>query len=132
MSNIAKFPASDRPSPSARKLKPGRKDDDIRARMRLTMVERHAPEAEIAGWLKGRLTTLRIHDFAKAYPVSYDWLLCGDLKGLLRMAKGTPHAAPAPTFRPSQRPEVRKLLEAFSPPQMAALAELLEMLNLEL
>jgi hypothetical protein len=116
---------------SGRKLKPGRKDDDIRARMRLFMAERHAPEAEIASWLKGRLTTPRIHDFGEKYPVSYDWLLSGDLKGLLRMAKGFPHGAPAPTFRPSQTPEVKQLLDTFTPPQVAAVAQLLEVLNLQ-
>jgi hypothetical protein len=56
--------------------------------MRLFMQERKATEAEIKGWLKGRLTTSRIHDFAEKYPVSYDWLLTGDLKGLLRMKQG--------------------------------------------
>jgi hypothetical protein len=117
---------------TGRKLKPGRKDDDIRTRMRLFMVERHAPEAEIARWMKGRVTTLRIGEFGRKYPVSYDWLLCGDLKGLLRMAKGTPHEAPASTRRPSESPEIQKLLDTFSPPQMAALAQLLEMLNLQL
>lgn len=110
---------------SGRKLKPkpGRTDDDIRTRMRLFMVERHAPEAEIARWMKGRVTSLRIGEFGRKYPVSYEWLLCGDLKGLLRMAKGTPHGEPAPPLRPSQRPEVQELLNTFSPPQMAALAQ---------
>lgn len=110
---------------SGRKLKPkpGRTDDDIRTRMRLFMVERHAPEAEIARWMKGRVTSLRIGEFGRKYPVSYEWLLCGDLKGLLRMAKGTPHGEPAPPLRPSQRPEVQELLNTFSPPQMEALAQ---------
>jgi hypothetical protein len=57
--------------------------------MRCFLVERKATEPEIRGWLKGRVTTQRIHDFGEKYPVSYDWLLCGDLKGLHRMARGT-------------------------------------------
>jgi hypothetical protein len=64
--------------------------------MRLFMQERKATDAEIASWLKGKLTTSRIHDFGEKYPVSYDWLLCGDLKGLLRMVQGNPHGAPSP------------------------------------
>jgi hypothetical protein len=56
--------------------------------MRLYLQEQKATEAEIAGWLKGKLTTMRIHDFAQKYPISYGWLLCGDLKGLHRMVRG--------------------------------------------
>jgi hypothetical protein len=74
---------------SGRKMDPRHGSDAVRARMRLYLQERKATEAEIAGWLKGRLTTQRIHDFGEKYPaVSYDWLLCGDLKGLLSMARG--------------------------------------------
>jgi hypothetical protein len=78
---------------SGRKMDPRYGSDAVRARMRLYMQERKATDAEIAGWLKGRLTTSRIHDFGEKYPaVSYDWLLTGDLKGLHRMARGM-HAA---------------------------------------
>ena len=103
--------------------------DAVRGRMCVFLNERKATEAEITGWLKGKITTSRIHDFAENYPgqISYDWLLCGDLKGLLRMKKGFPHSAPSPV--PPQRPEVQKLLDTFTAPQMSAVAQLLELLN---
>jgi hypothetical protein len=86
----------------------------VRARMHLYMLERKATEAEIAGWLKGKLTTQRIHDFGEKYPVSYDWLLCGDLKGLWRMARGTPHEVQQPLPEtPTQ--EVERLLATIDP-----------------
>ncbi len=101
--------------------------DAVRGRMCVFLNEKKATEAEITRWLKGKITTSRIHDFAEKYPVSYDWLLCGDLKGLLRMKNGNPHGAPSPV--PQQKPDLQKLLDTFSPPQMAAVAQLLEALN---
>lgn len=108
-------------------LKPGRKDDDIRARMRLYLQDQKATDAEISSWLKGKLTNSRIHDFGEKYPVSYDWLLTGDLKGLLRMAQGCPHGAPGPVQQ--QKPSVQQLLDTFTAPQMSAIAQLLEALQ---
>jgi len=102
--------------------------DAVRGRMCVFLNERKADRGRITGWLKGKITTSRIHDFAEKYPpLVYDWLLCGDLKGLLRMKNGNPHGAPSPV--PQQKPDLQKLLDTFSPPQMAAVAQLLEALN---
>jgi len=85
---------------SGRKMDPRYCNDAVRARMSLVLFERKASKEETRDWLKGRLTTLRIRDFAEKYPVSYDWLLGGDLKGLLCMARGFPHGESLIRSRP--------------------------------
>jgi hypothetical protein len=122
---IVKFPSTE--PANASKIDERHSKIAVHSRMRLYLHERKATEAEIAGWLKGKLTTSRIHDFAKKYPVSYDWLLTGDLKGLLRMAKGFPHGAPSPL--PQQKTSLQQLLDTFTAPQMAAVSQLFEVLN---
>ena len=62
--------------------------DDIRDRVRLIAAERNIPASEIK-WI-GRLKTYDGVRFAEKYDVSLDWLLCGDLKGLLRTVRGCP------------------------------------------
>jgi hypothetical protein len=47
--------------------------------------ERSIPPADYAKLMHKRVNDRAIHVFCKKYKVSYDWLLCGDLKGLQRM-----------------------------------------------
>ncbi|WP_279683867.1 hypothetical protein [Bradyrhizobium sp. SSUT18] len=42
------------------------------------------PEAEVAK-VRGRLKHYDLLCFAEKYRISLDWLICGDLKGLVRM-----------------------------------------------
>jgi hypothetical protein len=56
------------------------------ARVRLIAAERNLPDAEIK-WI-GRLRHHDMMRFVSQHIVSVDWLLCGCLKGRLRMARG--------------------------------------------
>jgi hypothetical protein len=58
----------------------------MRARVRLIATERNLPESEIR-WI-GRLKHHDLARFVTRHKVSLDWLLCGCLKGRLRMARG--------------------------------------------
>jgi hypothetical protein len=60
-------------------------DQRVRDRIRLLAAERGLPESEIKTVMK--LKDWEIVKFADRHAVSFDWLLCGCLKGLLRMAK---------------------------------------------
>ena len=60
-----------------------------------------------------RINTHDVMMFCEKHKVSYDWLLCGDLRGLQRMAqefKATPQEVPE-----AQRKEVIQLFSALSP-----------------
>ena len=62
--------------------------------------ERSIPPADYAKLMHKRVNDRAIHVFCKKYKVSYDWLLCGDLKGLQRMKHERvfqPALAPAAT-----------------------------------
>jgi hypothetical protein len=59
----------------------------FRARVRLFAHERKLPDTEIK-WI-GRLKHQDMVSFVKRHRVTWDWLLCGDLKGRLRMARGS-------------------------------------------
>ncbi len=60
--------------------------DAIRTRIRLIAAERALPESEIKKVI-GRLWTRDVISFITLHDISADWLLCGDLKGLLRMVR---------------------------------------------
>jgi hypothetical protein len=62
----------------------------------------------------GRLLTYDIKLFTEKHHVSVDWLICGDLKGLLRTVQGCPS-------RPRQDIVRGKLLgRSFGAPDVAA------------
>jgi hypothetical protein len=63
--------------------------DAIRTRIRLIAAERRLPESEIKKAM-GRLLVHDVMRFAQKHRVNMDWLLCGDLKGLLETARGCP------------------------------------------
>jgi hypothetical protein len=67
---------------------------ELRARISLIAAERGMPPAETAK-LMSYLYTRDVIAFIKRHNISADWLLCGDLKGLLRMARN-----PAPRLAP--------------------------------
>lgn len=47
--------------------------------------ERKIPPADFAKLLYKRISTFAVMQFCTKHEISYDWLLCGDLKGLARM-----------------------------------------------
>ena len=57
----------------------------LRARVTLFAEERQIPKSEMT-WI-GRLRHEDLIRFAQRYRVSLDWLLCGDLRGLLRTVR---------------------------------------------
>ena len=59
----------------------------MRRRVQAFAIEKSIPPARIARLLKGRTTMARVELFCEDYDVSADWLLCGDLHGLVRMTK---------------------------------------------
>jgi hypothetical protein len=59
----------------------------IRRRIALIAAERKLDPSETTAVMKGRLTLYHIGQFAKKHHVSVDWLIAGDLKGRLRMAR---------------------------------------------
>jgi hypothetical protein len=74
--------------------------DAIRTRIRLIAAERALPESEIKKVI-GRLWTGDVISFAKKHRVNMDWLLCGDLKGLLDTMRRCPSRPHQPVLSPS-------------------------------
>ena len=63
----------------------------IRRRIALIAAERKLDPAEIKSLMKGRwLPPEDLCQFVKRHRLSFDWLLGGDLKGRLRMARRDP------------------------------------------
>jgi hypothetical protein len=72
----------------------------IRKRIALIAAERKLDPSETMAMMKGRwLRTFDLCQFAKKYHLSADWLVYGDLEGLLRTVRGCP-------TRPEPRPRV--------------------------
>jgi hypothetical protein len=84
---------------AADKEERARANNGIRARIRLIAAERRLPESEIKKAV-GRLSTRDVVRFAKNHRVNMDWLLCGDLKGLLETARGCPSRPQQPALDP--------------------------------
>jgi hypothetical protein len=94
-------------------------NDALRRRVRAFAEERNLPPADIAKLMYKRINTPDVMLFCEKHKVSYDWLLCGDLRGLQRMtkeAKVTPHERVE-----AQRKEIMQLFSAL-PPRMQTLA----------
>src|SRR5258705_7148275 len=100
--------------------------DAIRRRVRAIAQERNLQPADIAKLMHKRISTTHAMAFCEKHKISMDWLLCGDLRGLLRTAQGCPS-------RPRQdvvtagttRQELRRLLLQLEPDQFPALVEIL-------
>ena len=60
----------------------------FRARVTLFAEQRQIPKSEMI-WI-GRIKHEDLIRFAQRHRVSLDWLLCGDLRGLLRTVRGMP------------------------------------------
>ena len=63
--------------------------------------------------MQKRVNDRAIHAFREKYKVSYDWLLCGDLRGLQRMAQNV--FADRPKISEAERKEVISLYCALTP-----------------
>jgi hypothetical protein len=89
--------------------------------------ERSPPPADIAKLMYKRINSRDIMAFCKKHKVSFDWLLCGELRGLHRMSQ---EAKAAPQEMPEAlRKEVMALFSALSPRlQTVALGCLKELL----
>jgi len=79
-----------------------------RRRIRAFAIEKAIPSAKITKLMKGRLTMPRLVQFSKDYKVSLDWLLYGDLRGLIRMTRRQKEAEAVVDDTP-----YRELLAAF-------------------
>ena len=73
--------------------------DAIRARISLIATERGLPESETKKAM-GRLATRDVVHFARKHRVNMDWLICGDLKGLLETVRGCPSRPRSPVLDP--------------------------------
>jgi hypothetical protein len=93
--------------------------DALRRRVRAFAEERNLQPADIAKLMYKRINTRDVMAFCENHKVSFDWLLCGDLRGLHRMtqeAKATPQE-----MTEAQRKEVTQLFSAL-PPRMQGVA----------
>ena len=63
----------------------GARPERIRERLLLLAYERGISVSELPK--VGRCMTPPLADFGQKHSVSWDWLICGDLKGLLTMAR---------------------------------------------
>src|SRR5258707_3505299 len=75
--------------------------DAIRRRVRAIAQERNLQPADIAKLMYKRISTTHTLAFAEKHKISLDWLLCGDLKGLQRMA-------PEAKAEPREMPEAQR------------------------
>src|SRR5665647_3837728 len=71
--------------------------DALRRRVRAFAEERSLPPAEIHKLMYKRISTRDVMLFCEKHKVSYDWLLCGDLRGLQRMTREAKAALPEMT-----------------------------------
>jgi hypothetical protein len=62
----------------------------MQRRIRALAAERSIPPADFHKLMYKRPSTQAVIDFCKKHKVSFDWLLCGDLKGLQRMTQTPP------------------------------------------
>jgi hypothetical protein len=85
----------------------------MRRRLLVLAAERNLPPAEYAKLLHKRLMMKSIQGFCRKHNVSLDWLMDGDLKGLLRMKQWAKenHGMTAD----EQRAEIVRLLLALPP-----------------
>ena len=90
--------------------------------------ERSIPPADFHKLMYKRPTTEAVMVFCKKYKVSFDWLLCGDLKGLQRMTCEA-KAQQADTME-AQRQEIVRLFLALparlQPTALAGIRDLAE------
>ena len=91
--------------------------DAIRRRVRAIAQERNLQPADIAKLMHKRIITGHAVAFCEKHKISMDWLLCGDLKGLQRMACEA-KAQQAETVE-AQRQEIVRLFLALSPRMQA-------------
>jgi hypothetical protein len=71
----------------------------VRARISLIATERDLPKAETAK-VMSYLRTRDVIAFIVRHRISADWLLCGDLKGLLETVRGCPSRPQQPVLSP--------------------------------
>lgn len=90
----------------------------LQRRVRALAAERNIPPADLAKLMQKRVNDRAIHVFCEKYKVSYDWLLCGDLRGLQRMVQNA--FAGRPEISEAERKEVVSLYCALSPRHQAA------------
>jgi hypothetical protein len=77
----------------------------MRARAQLLAAERGLPESQTKPVLS-RLKQYEVMKFCERHRVSYEWLLCGSLKGCLQMARSRPCGAAQIRGRPHRgRPQ---------------------------
>jgi|GraSoi2013_100cm_1033763.scaffolds.fasta_scaffold32425_2 hypothetical protein len=84
---------------TAQKEERARFRQEVRVRISLIATERGLPESETAK-VMSYLRTRDVIAFIKQHHISADWLLCGDLKGLLDTVRGCPSRPQQPVLSP--------------------------------
>jgi hypothetical protein len=97
----------------------------LRRRVRALAEERSLPPAEIHKLMYKRINTRDVMLFCEKHKVSFDWLLCGDLRGLQRMTRQA-KAAPPQEMPEAQRKQVMALFAALHPRMQAVALGCLE------
>jgi hypothetical protein len=87
----------------------------MRRRIQAFAIERGIPSATIAKLMKGRMTTLQIMRFCKEYQVNADWLMAGDLRGLLDTVKRRKPSGADEQTREAQEKEFVRLMRLVEP-----------------
>ena len=67
----------------------------MQRRIQVIAAERSIPPADFHKLMYKRVNTRDVMAFCEKHKVSFDWLLCGDLKGLARMERERKQAAAA-------------------------------------
>jgi hypothetical protein len=92
----------------------------VQRRVRALAHERNIPPADFAKLMYKRINMRDVMAFCEKHKVSYDWLLCGDLKGLHRMT-GKPCAGVSTVERIVER--IMEKYGRLSPDQQTIVTE---------
>lgn len=87
----------------------------MRRRIQALAIERGIPPAKIANLMKGRTTVCHVAQFCEEYQVNADWLMAGDLRGLLDTVKRQKEAQVNPVIRDAQTREFVRLMGKVDP-----------------
>jgi len=82
----------------------------MQRRIQALAAERSIPPADYRKLMYKRVSTRDVMVFGKKYRVNFDWLLCGDLKGLQQMKQEA-----KPEFRPRTGLPTKEFVALYSP-----------------
>jgi hypothetical protein len=97
----------------------------MQRRIQALAAERSIPPADFAKLLHKRVGMNAVAAFCEKHKVSMDWLLCGDLKGLLRTMQGCPSRTQQPVLTSD---ELRRAHEGLGEKDRAFISQYLTLL----